>query len=137
MEYFLNLYFWVTLENDFKKPKNLIWGNTKLLDKVFIDLMFLFLSNILQPFLFSFVFWPMCHLDLLLRYMLILYGWHWRMSLPLVLCVPGNCVKLMMYIFYVKKDSDWYFSRRSWSLDKKVFLYIFSFRNLALNEMEW
>lgn len=88
MEYFLNLYFWVTLENNFKKTqKTWIWGNTKLLDKVFIDLMFLFLSNILQPFLFSFVFWPMCHLDLLLRYMLILYGWHWRMSLPLVLCV--------------------------------------------------
>lgn len=69
-----------------KKTKNLIWGNTKLLDKVLIDLMFLFLSNILQPFLFSFVLCPMCHLDLLLRYILILYGWHWRMSIPLVLC---------------------------------------------------
>lgn len=57
MEYFLNLYFWVTLENNFKKTqKTWIWGNTKLLDKVLIDLMFLFLSNILQLFLFYFVF---------------------------------------------------------------------------------
>lgn len=57
MEYFLNLYFWVTLENNFKKTqKTWIWSDTKLLDKVLIDLMFLFLSNILQLFLFSFVF---------------------------------------------------------------------------------
>lgn len=35
------------------KKTTWIWGDTKLLDKVLIDLMFLFLSNILQPFLLS------------------------------------------------------------------------------------
>lgn len=54
-----------------------------------------------------------------------------------IISVVCNCVKLMMYIFDVKKDLDWYFLRRLWFLDKKVFLYIFFFRNFVLNEMEW